>query len=62
LAQSRPEWALGFEDETWFSRFERPSMHSWADAGKPARLLEKEARKGDPEPKALLLRTVSARA
>jgi hypothetical protein len=28
-------------------------MHSWADAGKPARLLEKEARKDDPEPKAL---------
>ena len=28
-------------------------MHSWADAGKPARLLEKAARKDDPEPKAL---------
>jgi len=28
-------------------------MHSWTDAGKPARLLEKEARKDDPEPKAL---------
>jgi transposase len=28
-------------------------MRSWADAGKPARLLEKEARKDDPEPKAL---------
>jgi hypothetical protein len=53
LAEARPEWALGFEDESWFSRFERPSMHSWADAGKPARLLEKEARKDDPEPKAL---------
>jgi hypothetical protein len=44
---------LGFEDETWFSRFERPSVHSWADATKPVRLLEKEARKDDPEPKAL---------
>ena len=53
LAEARPEWALGFEDESWFSRFERPSMHSWADAGKPARLLEKEARKDDPDPKAL---------
>ena len=53
LAETRPEWALGFEDETWFSRFERPSMHSWTDAGKPARLLEKEARKDDPDPKAL---------
>jgi hypothetical protein len=45
---------LGFEDETWFSHFERPSLHSsWADATKPVRLVEKEARKDDPEPKAL---------
>jgi hypothetical protein len=44
---------LGFEDETWFSRFERPSLHSWAEAGRPTRLLEKKAAKDDPEPKAL---------
>ena len=44
---------MGFEDETWFSRFERPSLHSWREAKKPVRLLEKEARKDDPEPKAL---------
>jgi hypothetical protein len=30
LAEAHPEWALGYEDETWFSRFERPSLHSWA--------------------------------
>src|SRR3712207_5909870 len=53
LAESHPRWAVGFEDETWFSRFERPSLRSWADATKPMRLLEKEARKDDPEPKAL---------
>jgi hypothetical protein len=44
---------LGFEDETWFSRFERPSLHSWEQAGRPVRLLQKEASKDDPEPKAL---------
>jgi transposase len=44
---------LGFEDETWFSRFERPALRSWSDATKPIRLLEKEAKKDDPEPKAL---------
>ena len=44
---------MGFEDESWFSRFERPSLHSWAEATKPVRLLEKGARKDDPEPKAL---------
>jgi hypothetical protein len=44
---------LGFEDETWFSRFERPSLHSWAEAGDPVCLLQKAPRKDDPEPKAL---------
>ena len=44
---------MGFEDEVWFSRFERPSLHSWAEAGEPTRLVQKEARKDDPDPKAL---------
>jgi transposase len=44
---------VGFEDETWWSRFERPSLHSWEHAGRPMRLLEKEAPKDDPDPKAL---------
>lgn len=53
LAQSNPEWVLGYEDETWWSRFEQPSLHSWAEAGEPMRLLQKEARKDEPDPKAL---------
>ena len=53
MAESRPEWVLGFEDETWFSRLERASLHSWTDAGQPTRLIEKEVRKDDPQPKAL---------
>jgi hypothetical protein len=44
---------LGLEDETWFSRFERPSLHSWVEAGPPRGLIEKTPRKDDPEPKAL---------
>lgn len=44
---------MGFEDECWFSRFERPSLHSWADKGSSVRLFEKEPIKDDPEPKAL---------
>lgn len=39
---------MGFEEESWFSRFERASLHSWADATKPVHLLEKEARKDEP--------------
>ena len=53
LAQSRPEWVLGFEDESWFSRLERPSLHSWTDVGYPRRLIEKVLRTDDPQPKAL---------
>jgi hypothetical protein len=44
---------LGFEDETWFSRFERPSVRSWTEEGEPVHLLQKEPRKNDPDPKAL---------
>lgn len=40
FAQSHPEWALGFEDEVWWSRFEQPSMHAWALQGEPLRLVE----------------------
>ncbi len=53
LAENHPEWVVGFEDETWWSRFERPSLCSWREAGRPMRLVEKEARKNDPDPKAL---------
>ena len=44
---------MGFEDECWFSRFERTSLHSWSGDGEPVRLLEKTPSKDDPEPKAL---------
>ena len=35
------------------SRFEQPSLHSCVEAAEPRRLLQKEARKDDPDPKAL---------
>jgi hypothetical protein len=54
LAQSHPDsWAVGFEDETWFSRFWRPSLNSWSDAGRPLRLVEQSVEKDDPDPKAI---------
>jgi hypothetical protein len=31
----------------------RPSLHSWVEAGRPTRLIEKRPRKDDPEKKAL---------
>src|SRR5690349_15900929 len=40
LAESHPEWVLGYQDETWWSRLAIPAMHAWADEGRPLRLVE----------------------
>ena len=53
LAASHPTWALGFEDEVWWSRLARPALHSWVDADQPLRLVEQTVAKTDPDPKAL---------
>jgi hypothetical protein len=44
---------LGFEDETWWSRFAQPNRHAWTTAAQPLRLVELGRAKDDPEPKAL---------
>jgi len=54
VAQRHPDWVLGFADETWWSRFARPQMHTWTDPEKrPLRLVEQDVVKTDPDPKAL---------
>jgi DDE superfamily endonuclease len=53
LAEGRPEWAVGFLDETWFSRLARPALHSWSEAGEPLRLIEQSVEKDDPDLKAI---------
>jgi len=53
LAGQRADWALGFADETWWSRFAAPACHAWAEAGRPLRLAERAAAADDTEPKAL---------
>jgi len=52
-AKSRPDWALGFADEVWFSRLAQPSLCAWSLPGEPARLYQKEPDKGDTGGKAL---------
>ncbi len=52
LAQAHADWAVGYEDETWWSRLAQPALHAWAD-GDPLRLVEQTVPKTDPEPKAL---------
>jgi transposase len=52
LAEERSDWAVGYEDETWWSRVARPALHSWS-AGDPPRLVEQTVARDDPDPKAL---------
>jgi transposase len=53
LAQQHPDWLLGFEDEVWWSRLARPSLHTWQDDAQPLRLIEQTVARDDPDPKAL---------
>jgi transposase len=52
-ASSQPNWAVGFEDEVWWSRFALPHMHAWQDKEHPVQLVEQAWQKNDPDPKAL---------
>lgn len=53
LAQRHPEWLLGFEDEVWWSRLARPTLHAWQDDIHPVRLIAQTVARDDPDPKAL---------
>src|SRR3982750_1554104 len=45
-------WAVGFEDECWWSRVALPTLNAWGEEGKPLRLIQRPVAKDDPEPKA----------
>ncbi len=51
VAAADPEWAVGFEDECWWSRVALPTLSSWAEEGKPMRLVQQSVAKDDPEPR-----------
>ena len=53
LAKNDPDWVIGFEDETWWSRLARPSLHAWSEADQNLRLVELSVPKKDKSPKAL---------
>jgi hypothetical protein len=53
VAAANPGWAVGFEDECWWSRVALPTFSSWAEEGKALRLLQKSVAKDDPDPKAI---------
>ena len=52
-ASAQPQWAIGFLDEVWWSRFALPRMHAWQSEDQPVRLVEHAWQKGDPDPKAM---------
>ncbi len=53
VAQADPERAAGFEEECWWSRLALPTLSSWAEEGKPMRLLRRSVAKDEPDPKAI---------
>jgi transposase len=53
LTLAHADWLLGFEDETWWSRFEQPKLHAWAQENQPLRLIEQVKVSTDPAAKAL---------
>jgi DDE superfamily endonuclease len=53
LAAAHPDWVLGYQDETWWSRLALPAMRAWTDEDRPLRLVEQMVPKGDTDPKAL---------
>ncbi len=52
LAGERADWAVGFADETWWSRVVRPALQAWGGDG-PLRLVAQTIPDDDPDPKAL---------
>jgi hypothetical protein len=46
-------WAIGYQDECWWSRVAQPTLHSFSEEGKPLRLIEHSVAKDDPDPKAI---------
>ena len=62
LAQSHPNWALGFADEVWWSRLAQPNVHVWSEEDVTPRLVELELPKDDTDPKALACYGVLVRA
>jgi hypothetical protein len=52
VAAKHPEWVLGFVDEVWWSRLQRPRMHAWTD-GPPLKMHVLKAEDSDPDPIAI---------
>ena len=47
-----PEWAIGFEDEVWWSRVSQPKVRAWT-GGPPLKVQVLRSEDGDPDPDAI---------
>ncbi len=52
-ANTHPTWALGFEDEVWWSRLAQPNQHCWTDTEATPKVQELTPATDDADPKAL---------
>jgi transposase len=52
LSARHPEWALGFEDEVWWSRIAQPKVRCWT-GGPPPKVHLFRSEDGDPDPDAI---------
>lgn len=52
-AKGNQDYALGYQDETWWSRVTQPRLHTWSEEGAELHLVEQTVTKGDADPKAL---------
>jgi hypothetical protein len=53
IADADPLWAVGFEDECWWSRVALPTLSTFSEEKKPLRLIQRSVAKDDPDPKAI---------
>jgi transposase len=52
LSADHPEWAIGFEDEVWWSRIAQPKVRAWTD-GPPLKVQVLKSEDGDPDADAI---------
>jgi DDE superfamily endonuclease len=52
VAAKHRDWVLGFVDEVWWSRLQRPRMSAWAD-GPPLKMHVLKGDESDPDPIAI---------
>jgi transposase len=52
LSADHPEWAIGFEDEVWWSRIAQPKVRTWTE-GPPQKVQVLKREDDDPDPDAI---------